>query len=144
MKRYIEEPDSADVRRLMSECLVATSRLSEIEVASALERRCREGSFPPAERDRAVAALRRDLAAFLVVELTADVVSASLGLLARHPLRAGDAVQLASCLELRRRLGLPVGFAAFDQRLIEAARRESSRRSWDEDSGPMPEWLEPS
>ncbi len=105
----------------MAEELLAASRLSEVEVASALERRCREGSAQPKDRDRAVAALREDFRSLLVVELTAEVVSASLGLLARHPLRAGDAVQLASCLELRHRLRYPVALVAFDDRLLNAA-----------------------
>ncbi len=109
---------------MLAETLPAASRLSEVEVASALERRCREGSFQPSERDRAAVALRRDFRSLLVVELTADVVEGSLGLLARHPLRAGDAVQLASCLELRQRLRHPVAFVAYDERLRAAARRE--------------------
>jgi len=76
------------------------------------------------ERDRAISALRCDFRSFLVVELTLEVIEAGLGLLARHPLRAGDALQLASCLELRRRLRHPISFVAFDDRLREAARKE--------------------
>lgn len=68
--------------------------------------------------------MRRDLGACLLVELTAEVVSAALGLLTRHPLRAGDAIQLASCLELRQRLKYPITFVAFDQQLLRAARKE--------------------
>lgn len=100
------------------------SRFSEIEVASAIERRCREGAFPPSERDRAIDVLRRDLRSLLIVELTAEVVSSAMGLMARHPLRAGDAIQLGSCLELRQRLKYPITFVAFDQRLLQAARSE--------------------
>lgn len=104
--------------------LCAASRLSEIEVTSALERRSREGTFSSAEKDRAIAALRRDLDALIVVELTAPVVDLALGLLARHALRAGDAMQLACALELKQRLDYPVGFVAFDERLSQAARKE--------------------
>jgi predicted nucleic acid-binding protein len=45
-------------------------------------------------------------------------------LLLRHALRSGDAVQLASCLYLQRETGERVPFAAFDERLNDAARAE--------------------
>jgi hypothetical protein len=46
------------------------------------------------------------------------------GLLIRHSLRSGDAVQLASCLYLQRETGEQMSFAAFDDRLATAARDE--------------------
>lgn len=124
VKRYVLEDGSDAVERLLRRHLPAAARLTEVEVASALERRCREGSFAAAERDRAIAALRRDVQSFLMVETTAAVVERALALLARHPLRTGDALQLASALELRERLEYRVSFAVFDRRLGEAARRE--------------------
>jgi hypothetical protein len=45
-------------------------------------------------------------------------------LLLRHALRSGDAVQLASSLYLQRKIGERVLFAAFDDRLNNAARAE--------------------
>jgi hypothetical protein len=56
----------------------------------------------------------------MIPERTADART----LLLRHPLRAGDAVQLASCLYLQRQLAQPVPFVAFDNRLAQAARAE--------------------
>ncbi len=112
------------MRRWLRRRLCAASRLSEVEVISALERRCREGAFSPAEKDRAISALRRDLDHLIVVELTAPVVDLAAGLLARHSLRAGDAVQLACGLELKQRLSYAVGFVGFDDRLTVAARLE--------------------
>ena len=52
VKRYVRETGSVKVRRLLASDTPATSRLSEIEVAAALERRSREGSFSAAERER--------------------------------------------------------------------------------------------
>lgn len=88
---------------------------------SALERRCREGSFAAAERNRALEALQQDLSRLIVVEATADVSSLAAIVLSQHPLRAGDAVQLASALELHEKLRYPLTFVAFDQRLLGAA-----------------------
>lgn len=118
------EPGSDLVRSLLADGIAATSRMTGIEVASALARRCREGSFPEAERDRALAALDRDQRCLHLVEVTAEVTAQAHRLLTRHPLRAADALQLASCLEFQDRLGLDVTFVAWDGRLLAAARRE--------------------
>ena len=112
------------MRRWLTAGLSATARLSAVEVASALARRCREGAFPATERDRALAALEDDLSALRVVELSTSVVDEARVLLVRHLLRAGDAIQLASALLLRRELAEPVTFAAYDDRLKFAARVE--------------------
>jgi predicted nucleic acid-binding protein len=114
------------VRRLAGSGIVATSRLSELEVASGIVRRAREGAFTPARRDRALAALQRDLPALAIVELIPDITADARSLLLRHPLRASDAIQLASCLFLQRQLNQTVPFVAFDQRLLEAARAEGA------------------
>lgn len=42
-------------------------------------------------------------------------------LLVRYPLRAGDALQLASCLYLRRELSDNMPMVVFDERLLDAA-----------------------
>jgi predicted nucleic acid-binding protein len=122
-KRYVREKGSLKVRRLLASDVPATSRYSVVEITSALARRVREGAISVEDCERAVAALGEDLAAMLVVELTPEVVTRAQALLQRHPLRAGDAVQLASCLELRDELEDPIGLVAFDDRLIAAARK---------------------
>src|SRR5688500_16622682 len=96
VKRYVREKGSIKVRRLLSSDVPATSRLSAVEIVSALVRRSREGALSEAERDRAMAALEADIAAILVVELTPEIATRAQALLQRHPLRAGDAIQLAS------------------------------------------------
>lgn len=102
----------------------AVSRLSEVEVASALVRRAREGAFTVAERDRALASLANDFAALIIVEFTPEIAIAARALLVSHRLRAGDAVQLASCLYLQREMRESLPFVVFDDRLGEAARHE--------------------
>lgn len=110
--------------RLLAEGLPATSRLSQVEVTSALARRCREGAISAAGRDRALACLTADLAALNVVEVVPEIAALAGHLLLRHALRAGDSIQLASALFLARRVGGRVELLAFDERLAEAARRE--------------------
>ncbi len=105
----------------------ATSRLSEVEVASALARRVREGDIAPGRGDDAIAALAGDLQALYVVELVPEVTARARALLRRRALRAVDAVQLASCLFLGERLAEPVPMVTFDDRLRAAARAERIR-----------------
>lgn len=63
-------------------------------------------------------------AALIIVELTSEIATDARALLLRHRLRAGDAVQLASCLYLQREMNQPLPFVASDDRLTEAARHE--------------------
>ena len=124
VKRYVRETGSVTVRRLIGSGIVASSRLSEVEVSSGIIRRAREGAFATPRRDRMLAALQHDLPALAIVEMIPEITAEARALLRRHPLRAGDAIQLASCLYLQRQLGQPVPFIAFDRRLVEAARAE--------------------
>jgi hypothetical protein len=126
-KRYVREKGSLKVRRLLASGLPATSRYSAVEIASALARRAREGAISREDGERAMAALREDLTAMLVVELTPEVVARAQALLQRHSLRAGDAVQLASCLHLRHELEESITLVVFDDRLAAAARKEKVR-----------------
>jgi uncharacterized protein len=124
VKRYVHESGSASVRQQLRAGHVATSRLSAIEVSSALARREREGAFTAAERDRAVKRLNADLAAWILLEVTAELTADAQRLLIRHSLRSGDALQLASSLYLQRETGERISFAVFDERLAKAARAE--------------------
>lgn len=124
VKRYVREAESAHVRRLFTSTVPATSRYSAVEIASAINRRAREGAIEAASRTRAIAAMNRELDAVLLVELTSTIVDRSHALLKRHDLRAGDAVQLASCLHLQERIDRDVTMVTFDDRLSDAARRE--------------------
>ncbi|MGE0455198.1 MAG: type II toxin-antitoxin system VapC family toxin [Vicinamibacteria bacterium] len=124
VKRYVTERDSPRVRQWLTAGPVATSRLSAVEIGSALGRRCREGAFSAAERDRILGALEDDFTFVRVIELSAPVVGEAQVLLRRHPLRAGDAIQLASAVWLRRELDQVVSFAVYDDRLKAAAAAE--------------------
>ncbi|MFI5182918.1 MAG: type II toxin-antitoxin system VapC family toxin [Vicinamibacteria bacterium] len=121
VKRYVREEGTALVRRLLAGSPPATSRLSEVEVASAVARRSREGTLSAAARDRVLRAWAADLQALHLVEITDETAGIARALLLRHPLRAGDAIQLASCLILQQSLRSRVPLVAFDDRLRDAA-----------------------
>jgi hypothetical protein len=124
VKRYVEEAGSDRVAHLLANGTAATARYSQVEVLAALARRTRDGDLSPRDRSRLAAVLERDMARFVVVELTGTVVALAGRLLSQHPLRAGDALQLASCRVLEEMTGAPVELVAFDDRLLEAAQAE--------------------
>lgn len=125
VKRYVREAATTRVRKLLSRGDVVVSRLSEVEVISAFSRLARAGLWGGDERDRASAAFTRDLVEWHVVELPVEVISRARILLGRHPIRAGDAIQLASAQYFQQMLARPLElFVAFDDRLIDAARGE--------------------
>lgn len=123
VKRYVREQHSVKVRHLLAARPVAISRLSEIEVPSALARLVRERRLSIRARERALAAFVVDLTSWHVVEMTTAVTALARTALVQHELRAGDAIQLASAIWLRRTVSL-TGLLAFDTRLVAAALAE--------------------
>ena len=139
----MREAGSASVQALLRRSPRAVARISEVEVASAVCRRCRKG-FSPVEREEILAALGLDIPSFVVVELSPEVVVRARQLLAEHPLRAADAVQLASALVLADASGEPVTFVAFDVALRRAAAEEGLRLAGTAASGRSAGRLTPS
>ena len=132
VKRHVRETGTDWFRGLVNPAsgnTIITARVSMAEVFSALNRRLREAHLNPADYTRiandfaAVCAAEYDL-----VELTPAVIERTRLLLERYPLRAYDAVQLASALMTRETLvaaGLPSpAFLAADDRLLDAAQAE--------------------
>lgn len=123
VKRYVLEEHSTRVRRLAARHPVAISRWTEVEVSSAFARLAREGRLSGRARGMASARFRADLDAWHIVEITPVVTRLATDLLARHDLRAGDAIQLASAVWLRQSVDL-AGLQAFDARLVAALEAE--------------------
>jgi predicted nucleic acid-binding protein len=125
VKLYVQEPGAAETRtRVGSAGLIATSRIAYPEARSALARRQREAALGRRALGRAVAALDRDLARCVVVELSAKVARRAGELAELRALRAFDAIHLASALELEDLTGLVPAFWCYDERLAEAAAGE--------------------
>lgn len=65
-----------------------------------------------------------DLTTSRLSEVASRVTSRARDLVCRHPLRAADAIHLASCLLLKETTNGPVELVAFDRKLREAAQIE--------------------
>lgn len=139
-KRYLEEGDSTRrVREITGRFEdwsgLLVSNFVETEVVSALAKRTRETSrrlisTRALRRHRAaVAAFRSDLsaAAVTIVSVNDGLVTRAAGLLDQRPdynISAGDAIHLATALEIRPKLTAPLVFVTADRRLERAAKAE--------------------
>ena len=129
IKYYVTETgsgwlDSTIVQ--LSANLLLISRITVVEVRSALARRRREASIQPSDHADALSALSEDcLLRFRFVEFEAPVVDLAGELLDRNVLRAYDAVQLASALVANKLMTganlAPITFVCADSNLLAAA-----------------------
>ncbi|MCP9495188.1 MAG: type II toxin-antitoxin system VapC family toxin [Pyrinomonadaceae bacterium MAG19_C2-C3] len=132
VKRHVLEVGSPWFRTLAdprSGNIIITAQLSIVEVFSALNRRCRESSISPADYTIIAAEFARVVSGeYEVVPPSVKVIDGARVLLERYPLRAGDAIQLASAIianENLRAANLPAGiFLSADDRLLAAAQAE--------------------
>ena len=131
-KRHISEIGSAWIEQEFDTKggnRIITTKLSVAEVLSAMNRRQREANITAIEYDK----FSGDFLSFVetdyeMVELSDAVLLEANRLLETHPLRAGDAIQLASALLANAQLqsaNLPaLIFLASDARLLKAATKE--------------------
>ena len=128
-KRYVEEAGSVWIRGITAssaENSLLTARITMVELYSALARRKREGSVPTDACEKAAQAFTaHSINEYRFIELDINLVALARSLLDKHPLRAYDAVQLASALAanqalIRHKLP-PLVFLSADDRLLQGA-----------------------
>jgi uncharacterized protein len=129
VKRHVAEAGTAWLQTVADPAsgnTMITSQISIVETISAFQRRVREGSLSMADAQQ----VRSDFLAlctseYQLVACTTAIITDAWALLERHPLRAYDAIQLASAIATNRSLhhaGLPVAIMlCSDQRLRQAA-----------------------
>jgi len=124
----IEEPSSESMRALLhNDRKVIASFITAVEVSSAVWRRLHHGELDAAEH----AAAEEQFAALSTHWWEEDelrrIINLALDLLRRYPLRAGDAIQLASAVDFvnarRKKLSF-LPFVTLDTDLASAARTE--------------------
>jgi hypothetical protein len=97
---------------------------TSVECVSALARLERAGLLSQGDVGLAQARLRGLAQAWNEVQPQARVRSGAERLLRVHPLRAGDALQLAAAIEVAGSDPVALEFVCFDRRLADAAARE--------------------
>lgn len=132
IKRYIVEIGTNWVRSITTRNIghiIVIAQITQAEVVSGTMRRKRDGSITT-RTARATRLLmdRHASREYRVVGLTGQIVQRAEDLLELHPLRAYDAIQLASALESNMRLvaaGLgALTFVSADTRLLASAATE--------------------
>ena len=131
-KRYLHEPGTRWINSLSDSavpCRLTSVELVTVEVICALTRAQRERRISVAARDRSLTRFIADVRAMLSLLAVSQQTWDLAGQLAiRYPLRAYDAIHLASVQELTAGLtqvGLPAPiFVSADTQLLQAARAE--------------------
>ncbi len=130
VKRYIDKTGSQWLRAIIdtAEALLST-QLRVPEVISALNRLVREELLAPPDYHQLRLAFQQDcIEEYQLTPLNSDILSLSCELVERHPLRAYDAVHLATTLVAERALeaqDLPrLTFLSADGRLLTIAAAE--------------------
>jgi predicted nucleic acid-binding protein len=132
IKRYLPEKGTRWIRSTIATGTgnrVVIAQITPAEVISGISRRKREGHISARHAEAVRQLLERHVkAGYVGIRLTEGVVSQACDLLEKHPLRAYDAVQLASAIESNNRL-VSAGLAALvfvsaDKQLLSVADNE--------------------
>jgi hypothetical protein len=124
----VEQRATREVRALREDDLEAVAwMLSDVEVRSAIERLRREGVLTPEQALRDIQDSEVVWKQLRVIDLVGAVKQRAKRLLARHPLRAADALQLGAALLVADDDPGRIEIVSLDERLAEAARREGFR-----------------
>ena len=105
VKFYIEETGTPWVRSLTdsAENIIHVASLARVETISALTRRLNRRDITEAEFDEAYGDLEQDFATqYRIVALTEAIIDNAARLARKHGLRANDAVQLSTAIDVRR------------------------------------------
>ena len=132
LKQYVTETGSSWVRTYLTSATapaVFTSYLTAVEATCAFARRMREGTLLPADHVKVVQAFDYDITyRYNLLDVMPMTVDAARRLATQHPLRAYDAVQLATAWLLNRDLldssSSGITFVCADERLIAVAQAE--------------------
>lgn len=127
VKRYIPEPGTDWVRHIVATSSVAMAEFGIVEVAAALARRVRMGDLGYELYEDLLELFLQDVEDYLVLSPDRETIRLAVDLTRRHPLRAYDALQLATALQLAETLqaeGFSLTFVSADERLCAAAEGE--------------------
>ncbi len=127
-KLYIREEGTDRVSELAQDRernTLAIVDFAVLEFHSAIRRRERQGEISALEASLALQQLSDDAEnRYMVQQSTPAIVQEGTRLIDLYPLKTLDALQLAGCLILRRRVSEPLTFVCADVRLYRAAASE--------------------
>lgn len=125
IKLFVLEKGSEEAQRLSRNHFpVATATIAYTEMYSGFNRKKREGHLSARQYTSLSRRFEEHWSTYIRIELTGEVLALAKVLLERYPLRAFDAIHLASAISLQKGIQEPLQFAAADIRLLAAASAE--------------------
>lgn len=125
IKAFLVEVGTDTTKRLLLRGgLSATATITYAEMFSGFSRKKREAGLSLNQYHSACKEFDSYWPSCVQVELTKDILTRARTLMQRHPLRAFDAIHLASALSLTQDLGESLTIIAADDRLLRAAEAE--------------------
>jgi predicted nucleic acid-binding protein len=122
VKRYVDEPGRREVLRLLRRNECVTSAVLPIELRRGLRRRVAEGSIDAARLPAILKHVAVDRPYWTLVEVGIDVLAGAETLVAAHPIRALDAIHVASAQLFAARVSMSgLAFVSADKRQTETA-----------------------
>lgn len=122
VKRYVDEAGRRDVLRLLRRYNVVTSAIVPIELRSALRRRVAERTLDEERVPEVLKRIATERGFWAFIDVSSDVLAAAETLVVTHPLRALDAIHVASAQLFAGRIAVPdFVFVSADARQTSAA-----------------------
>lgn len=122
IKRYVDELGRGEVLQLLRKRDCVVSAVLAVEVRSALRRRVAEGTLDEKRMTSILKRFTADRAFWTVIEVSGEVLTAAETVAAAHPLRALDAIHVASAQLFAARIASPAFiFVSADIRQTTAA-----------------------
>ena len=118
VKLYVEEEGYKAVKRLLQEAdSIVTSALSYVEAKSAFSRKKREGGISKRDHRKVMELFNVEWDGYFHVEVSKDICIEAGALAESYPLKAYDAVHLASYMYVKKRIDAEIKFSSFDNAL---------------------------
>jgi predicted nucleic acid-binding protein len=125
IKAFLIEAGTDNVQHLLlHDGIPATATITYTEMYSGFSRTRREGGLTAIQYETICKEFESFWPSSLQISLTLSVLTLSRDLITRHPLRAFDAIHLASALHIQEELKEPMRIIAADGRLLQAAAAE--------------------
>ena len=130
VKRYVRESASDLVIAFWNQAEeIVTSSVAYAETMAAFHRKKREGDATDDVIQKALDSFQEEWVGFIRIEVNDGLNNHIRKVIGKYPLRGFDAIHLASAILVHERLPGNLSFACFDQRLLEAARKEGLKVS---------------
>jgi len=130
VKRYVLEPGSLQVRGWLRRHDFLSSAITPVEILSALGRRKQSGELSEKNFTAAIRRVGSDRTRWELIELGAVVLNRAEEIIQQGPMRALDAIHIASALAFQTAAGRRIPFLTGDRRQREAAERMSLEVIW--------------